>query len=194
MGANKRLCKVPSLIYGRLIEVLDYDEGTGNFTQKAKLKNSANVGELAGTYPKNGYATIQIDGERHSLHRLAWFYVHKQWPKHHIDHIDGNPANNAIANLRDVSSSGNMQNRKTSCKNTSGHTGVVENKQNGRWYAKISLGSFESREDAIRAYQMAKITIHGLPKHAVAVSKSPDMESIHDAQEIREMFEKDEEE
>jgi len=47
---------------------------------------------------KLGYIQIQLLGYEVKIHRLAWFLSHGTWPKF-IDHIDGNPANNRLANL-----------------------------------------------------------------------------------------------
>lgn len=45
-----------------------------------------------------------------SAHRLAWLLHYGQWPADVIDHIDGNPANNCITNLRCCSPKENKQN------------------------------------------------------------------------------------
>lgn len=44
-------------------------------------------------------------------HRLAWLYVHGEWPQREIDHKDNVRHHNWIGNLRDVSHSVNMQNQ-----------------------------------------------------------------------------------
>ncbi|MFX4377260.1 HNH endonuclease, partial [Acinetobacter baumannii] len=41
---------------------------------------------------------------------MAWLYVHGVHPTGQIDHIDGDPLNNRISNLRDVSHAVNQQN------------------------------------------------------------------------------------
>jgi hypothetical protein len=45
------------------------------------------------------------------VHRAVWAVVHGSWPKYQIDHIDRDPSNNRIENLRDVPGGVNQQNR-----------------------------------------------------------------------------------
>ena len=91
-------------------------------------------------------------------HRIAWVLSYGSLPVHHIDHIDGNPENNKIENLRDVTLKINHRNRKMRSDNTSGVTGVQLDKRVGKWqaYVKIngrnkSLGYYEKLEDAADA-------------------------------------------
>ena len=76
-----------------------------------------------------------------------------------IDHIDGNPSNNKLSNLRDVPHRINIQNRKSkTTRNKSGFLGVVQrgNKfaahihRNGK---QIYLGLYETPELAHKVYK-----------------------------------------
>ena len=51
---------------------------------------------------KDGYAVVQWQRKTYSLHRLllSTFHGPPPGPNHVVDHIDGNKANNAVANLR----------------------------------------------------------------------------------------------
>ncbi len=51
----------------------------------------------------------------YKAHRLAWFYVHGVWPKEQIDHINGDKADNCIANLRLADFSKNQANDGERC-------------------------------------------------------------------------------
>jgi hypothetical protein len=97
---------------------------------------------------------------------MAWLYVYGYLPKV-IDHINGNPSDNRIANLRDASMSKNSMNRRTWSKY--GFKGVSKGKC-GKWHGYIGsartktqrhLGTFESIEDAARAYDAAAIEAYG---------------------------------
>lgn len=58
-------------------------------------------------------------------HRFIWEMTYGVIPDGYVvDHIDGNPLNNDILNLRAVTVSENTRNRKKHCKNSSGVTGV----------------------------------------------------------------------
>ncbi len=79
------------------------------------------------------------------------------FPKHFVDHINGNRLDNRRINLRIVNDKGNAQNKGASSRNTSGHRGVSFNKRSGKWYAyakldgrMISLGFFDDIEEAAR--------------------------------------------
>jgi hypothetical protein len=54
-----------------------------------------------------------------------------------VDHIDGNPANNLLSNLRVVSVRTNLQNSSMFRSNTSGVTGVSYNASNDCWEASV---------------------------------------------------------
>ena len=61
-----------------------------------------------------GYLKLnaKVDGNRHEiqLHRLVWALVYGKFPKQ-IDHINGNPKDNRVENLREVTPSENDMNR-----------------------------------------------------------------------------------
>ena len=56
----------------------------------------------------------RVDGNRHDikLHQLVWVLVYGRFPKQ-IDHINGNPKDNRVENLREVTRSENDMNRVT---------------------------------------------------------------------------------
>lgn len=91
-----------------LREVLDYCPDSGEFTWKVYRGRCAKVGSKAGTLKPTGYVAIILFGKWYGAHRLAWLHVHGAWPNGDIDHINGCPSDNRIANLRDVSKNMNM--------------------------------------------------------------------------------------
>lgn len=152
----------------RVRELLSYEPETGLFTRLVRTTNSNKVGDVVGTQHGNGYMKISVDGRQHYSHRLAWLYVHGDRPVDHIDHIDGNPSNNRIANLRAASRSQNMQNqRKAHSDSASGLLGVCWDKRYKKWKAQICidrkqiyLGLFCEPELAHAAYVAAKRAHH----------------------------------
>lgn len=151
-----------------LRENLHYDPDTGIFTRLNTRQHSRWCGKPAGHTDKLGYVRIRLmDGKIHKAHRLAWLYVYGVNPSGEIDHMDGNPSNNRIANLRDVDRSANRQNvKQASANNTHGAFGVSKRKS-GRWQSAITvngkrrhLGSFADRCDAEAAYISAKLKHH----------------------------------
>lgn len=152
----------------RLRECLFYDPETGVFIwQVVRSGGRAKPGVQAGAKPNvYGYIKIGIDGQWYPAHRLAWFYVYGEWPKKFIDHIDGQKTNNRIKNLRDVSTSVNMQNRKIAPSHSvTGLLGATPSR--GRFQSTIKdgdghkfLGRFDTAEEAHQVYLTAKRKMH----------------------------------
>lgn len=105
-----------------------------------------------------GYLLGRIHSMYFSAHRVVWALHHGAWPTMFIDHINGNPADNRIENLRDVSNSENARNAKTYSTNTSGRTGVHYQTALQKYAAyiriadrKLHLGFYDNLDDAIAA-------------------------------------------
>jgi hypothetical protein len=157
-----------------LQDVLSYCPNTGQFTWKMFRGGKARDGTAAGSFDSKGYLQIKINKKLQLAHRLAWFFVHGEWPNGHIDHIDRNPKNNAIKNLRLCSHSENHQNTGVRADNSSGVTGVSWLKRNKKWLAYINkngvrhrIGLFRDIDSAISARLDAKKQFHTFhPKQA----------------------------
>lgn len=149
-----------------LHQILAYDPETGFFTRKVN-QGKAKHGDAAGMIRRDGYLYIGYGGKRTVAQRLAWLMTHGEFPKGQIDHINGARNDNRIANLRDVSHSGNQQNRfGPQRNNTTGFLGVTKTPY-GKFHANIKLngktkfiGSFENPESAYQAYLSAKRGMH----------------------------------
>lgn len=147
--------------------VLDYDGETGVFVWKGTLSNRRAAGDQAGCVCKrSGYRLIGINGTVYKACRLAWLYIHGDWPERFIDHINGRTDDDRIANLRLATHQQNLCNRGKQRNNTSGFKGV--HRHHDRWRARIavngrhvSLGVYVNPEDAHRAYAEAAARYHG---------------------------------
>jgi hypothetical protein len=152
----------------RLREVLHYDAVTGLLVWIKVLSRRVSAGSVAGSVSKNGYRSIMIDKKNYAAHRLAWLYVNGAWPKYTIDHIDGNPRNNKLSNLRDVTNTVNNQNkRKPTSRNSSGFLGVSYREPHKQYRATIRysgktvhLGGASTAEAAYQMYLKAKRIFH----------------------------------
>lgn len=152
-----------------LLSLLTYDENTGSFIWKGLSGSKSYLnGRVAGGRHNCGYIEIGIKGKCYLAHRLAWFYVNKQWPDGNLDHIDRNPRNNKISNLRIATQSQNCANQKSKRKNSLFPKGVGFRKDIQKWRARImvnrkeiTLGVFETMHEAKAAYKNAAIKYFG---------------------------------
>lgn len=155
------------LTHERLVEALSYDPESGLFTWRVRTSIRVKAGARAGTERKDGYSHLGLDGKRYMLHRLAYFYQHREWPTGDVDHINGIKSDNRACNLRAATRSENMQNRCEANANNAS-TGVLGvYKVGDRFRAKIeidrksrSLGYFSTITAAACAYAAAKAKMH----------------------------------
>lgn len=109
-----------------------------------------------------GHLQGRIGYGSYLAHRVAWAIYYGEWPKGEIDHINHDPADNRIENLRDVSHAENHRNQSLRQNNSSGVAGVARVRD--VWYARIKrggklthLGYFERFEDAVAARKDAEV-------------------------------------
>lgn len=93
----------------------------------------------AGHINKLGYGAIVFRGNKYLIHRVIWILYNGSIDSCLvIDHIDGNPSNNNISNLRLVTTRLNMQNKKLHKNNSTGVVGVYykdkDNAFSAEWY------------------------------------------------------------
>lgn len=150
-----------------LTSALDYDPSTGTFTWKRPLASNCVIGREAGYITSYGYRQIQFNGKQYKAHRLAWFITFGTWPDL-IDHIDMDKANNAIANLREATTSENSRNQSTGNRNSSGVRCVHWHSTKKRWVVKVTRdgrehygGSFTDLHDAKLASEKLRRELHG---------------------------------
>lgn len=151
-------------------EFLRYEPETGHLywlKRPGRFTSKAKPGQVAGAKNAGGYMVINFRRRMFYCHRIAWALVHGTWPVSQIDHIDGDKANNRIANLRLCN---HRQNACNSVKRpgASGTVGVTQVKQTGRWKAQVSengkhrfIGTYASKHEAAAAYWSAKEQIAG---------------------------------
>lgn len=139
-------------------ELLSYDAQTGAMTWRASGKA---VGSFDGRRVR-----VCIGGQRYMVHRIAWLYVHGEWPKRMIDHINGDPRDNRMANLRDVPPFINSQNRRAaSVRSKTRVLGVVERRNRFSVAMSfmghaVSVHGFETKEEASSCYLNLKRRLH----------------------------------
>lgn len=113
-----------------LRSVLEYSEDSPTkllWKVTRKANGRVNVGQPAGMVKESKHLSrIAIDGKGHSLHKIVWVICNGNIEDESlvIDHIDGNPFNNSIHNMRLVSQLQNMCNKRMMRNNTTGVCGI----------------------------------------------------------------------
>mgnify|MGYP003125216300 FL=1 len=163
-------------------ELLHYNPNTGDLFWKERplkyFKNEVDARKWNSRYSgKKTFASIvrEKNGriknktgvifKKHYLsHRLIWLHYYGYWPKDEIDHINHDPTDNRIINLREVSRSENQKNMKLGKNSTTGHTGVCWDTKRKKYrahividYKYIHLGRYDTLKEAVEARHLANI-------------------------------------
>ena len=132
--------------------------------RRAGVSTGKQAGHISST---DGYLYVCLDRTVYMVHRVLWKLLKKEEPPETLDHIDGNPLNNHISNLRECSQKQNTINRNRT-KNVTGVAGVYKSNTKGKYYAQIKandtnlyLGTFSSLEEAAAARRSAEIKYFG---------------------------------
>lgn len=154
------------LTQARIKELVTYDPNTGEFTRNIRISNKINIGDKAGWLSKEGYIRLRLEGKSYSAHRVAWFYMIGEWPKHEIDHIDTIKTNNKWNNLREATHQENCRNIGLRKNNKTGIKGIHQ--KGSKFRATIQtingpkhLGYFTTKEEAAIAHNKAANKLHG---------------------------------
>lgn len=149
-----------------------FQEGKQTAAHNAAIWNGKNAGrEAFATALPSGHRYASIWRKKLLAHRVIWKMAHGTDPEI-IDHIDGDPANNRLENLRSVTQQANTKNGRLSKNNTSGANGVRFEGRLGKWVARVShqrrtihVGVFDSLEDAVAAQREAASRLGFHPNH-----------------------------
>ena len=148
-----------SLTQEYLKSILEYNPETGLFTWLVNY-HSRMIGKEAGTGSK-GYKYIVINKKKYLAHRLAFLYMLGYIPDKEIDHKDGIKDNNAWLNLREATPRQNMANRVATKRSKTGVKGVSFHEKSGVYQVHISLGCYDTLEEAKKVYDETAKKLHG---------------------------------
>jgi hypothetical protein len=129
---------------------------------------SNNQHNKVGWVNSQGYCQVEVFNKNFMLHRIIYEMHNGTIPTgFQIDHIDGNPLNNKIENLRICTQIENRQNSKLSKNNTTGYRGIVKT-PNGKYQARLTvdgkklyLGLFNTPEEAFNCVEQKRKELYG---------------------------------
>ena len=127
----------PMITQTQLKQIATYDPAEGVLRWTVK-RGKMKPGDKMGSVGTGGYQRVRIDNKQYLEHRLVWLWHHGVFPRI-LDHIDRNPLNNRIENLRLCNESQNAANSGLPVNNTSGYRGVCWDVRKKAWKVRVSL-------------------------------------------------------
>lgn len=131
---------------------------------RANMWNGAWAGKeaLNSVHPVKKYKGGSLLMESVKCHRVIWKLVYNEEPEQ-IDHINGNPSDNRLCNLRAATNHMNQKNKGLHKNNKSGVCGVHWDKRHAKWMVQIgvngkrvTVGYYKNLSDAATARYAAE--------------------------------------
>lgn len=161
-----------------LNDFLRYDPITGKLFWRERAGNKAFNGKLAGkeagvkSFRRGGapvFIAIGVGGRKRTAHRVIWEMHYGPTPNGMaIDHVNGDPFDNRLDNLRTCDTKQNLSNRGATKASSTGLKGVYLTTNKKRYEAKIKvnyrpifIGTFDTKGMAALAYAKASLRLHG---------------------------------
>ena len=154
------------MITQKLLHTL-FEYKDGELLWKIDRHSNKVKGKIVGYFSKTSKKGVRINGKSYLIHRLIFMMFYGYFPKE-VDHIDNNPYNNKIENLREATRIQNQYNIRKPITNSSGFKNVSWNKKSQKWGVRIQfnkkakhIGVFDDIELADLVAQEARDKYHG---------------------------------
>ena len=121
------------------------------------------------TYPSRSDWVVSVNSRMWMASRIIYCITYGEIPQDmQVDHINGNPLDNRVENLRIATPTQNSWNCKTNKRNKSGIRGVWWRESNQKWRVairtlgrRLQIGEYSNLSDARRAREEAELRLHG---------------------------------
>lgn len=137
----------------RAKELFDYLDGKLIWKERHSQRLA---GSEAGWIESNGYRRIRTKEGLFLAHRIVWLWHGRNLPEF-LDHIDGDPSNNKIENLRAANKSENGRNCKLHRQNKSGAKGVFWNEQIRKWSVSCRVNGKQRHFGCYEDFELAEL-------------------------------------
>lgn len=142
-------------------ELFDYRDGELYWN---KANHKTNTTTAVGSINSTGRKSVWVLKKNTLVHRIVFLYHHGYLPEF-LDHIDGNPLNNKIENLRPATRAENNRNAKVRKDNQTGVKGVYPHQSGFVAHTRINgkltyLGLFKTIEEAANVVKQARELHH----------------------------------
>lgn len=149
--------------------VYDPESGLLYWKQVTSQKQRRLLGVAVGSQIADSRWQVKLFGLRYYYHRVIWTMYNGQIPDGmYVDHVDCDPSNNRLENLRLATSSQNQHNRSKNRRSASGFKGVTWNSRAKKWRARIRLngkpthlGYYHTPKEAHAVYCTSASRLHG---------------------------------
>lgn len=134
---------------------LNYNPVTGDLIWVKKRGGESKLNTPVACFDIGGYRRVHINGKTYKAHIICWLLYYKDLPTQMIDHVNRNPGDNRINNLRGVSRSENGRNTD---RIDEGHL-VGAYPYYNKWVSRLTynkqryyVGLFNTQQEAHEAY------------------------------------------
>jgi len=135
------------------LDLFEYEKG--KLFWRINVSPRARAGAEAGSPSSSGHIKIRYLHKYYLAHRIVFIMFNKNLPDC-IDHINGDPSDNRIENLRAATPSQNAMNKKLNCTSRSKAKNVRWSAERSKWHVQMSIRGKHTHIGTFEDFELAK--------------------------------------